>query len=77
MDYKKIIEDFKSGKLDKTKVELTMDNDICYLSSIDTSMSCEENDDWYYKFQKEYGSGEGYQDIVKIANAAGINCKWC
>ena len=77
MNYQKIIDDFKSGKLDKSKHELTMDNDTCYLSSIDPTLSEEENDEMYFKLKDEYGTGEGYGDIVKIFQAAGVNSDWC
>ena len=77
MDYKKVIEDFKSGKIDSKRVRLIMDNDDGYWS-VDGDVQTESGD-WTEakKLEEEYGRPNGYSDLVDLAKAAGINCEWC
>jgi len=75
MNYKKVIKDFKSGKLDPANVTLVMDNDSGYwvFHSEDAEVSRTESE----RLKKEYGEPNGYGDLVDLAIAAGINCEWC
>ena len=76
MNYKKVIEDYKSGKIDKEEWMLVIDNDGGYwqylLECDDETMQskCDE-------MEKIYGSPDGYSDVVDILAAAGVNADWC
>lgn len=72
MDYERVIEDFASGKLDKNKVTLVMDNDGGYWNVKDDD-DCEQSE----LLNAEYGTPNGYNDIVSVLNAAGVPCEWC
>lgn len=72
MDYKKVIEDFASGKLDKNKVTLVMDNDGGYWSVKD-----DEDGEQSDLLDAEYGKPDGYSDIVSVLRAAGVPSEWC
>lgn len=75
MDYKKVIEDFNNGVIDKKVVTLVMDNDDGYWS-VNTG---DEDQDEIVKEQlkEKYGRPRGYRDIVNVLNAAGVNTEWC
>lgn len=77
MDYEKVIKDFNDGTLDSEKVTLVMDNDDGYWSSHDDSLSESENEKVAESLEKKYGRPGGYQDIVDVLNAAGVNTDWC
>lgn len=75
MNYKKVIEDFNNGTIDKKVVTLVMDNDDGYWR-VDTG--CEDQDEIVKEQLKEkYGTPNGYRDIVDVLNAAGVNTEWC
>lgn len=75
MNYKKVIEDFNNGALDKNKVQLVMDNDGGYWIGLtdDEDLNEKISED----LEIEYGVPDGYKDVVDILNAAGVNCDWC
>ena len=82
MNYKAVIEDFKSGLIDKNKFQLTMDNDGGYWSYIDDSIEDEdlreiEADKMSEMMTDKYGTPDGYSDLVDILQAAGVNAEWC
>ncbi len=77
MDYKRVIEDFNSGKLDNNSVNLVMDNDGGYWACDYEGKSEEENEAIADSYEKKYGSPEGYRDIVDVLKAAGVICEWC
>ncbi len=76
MNYKKVIEDFNSGVLDKTKVMLRMDNDEGYWEILE-ELSDYEHDKKSDELIEKYGRPDGYRDIVDVLVAAGVNCDWC
>jgi len=75
MDYKKVIEDFNNGTLDKAKIQLVMDNDDSYW------LGLTDDDDLNETIAEEatikYGRSGGYNDIVDVLIAAGVPCDWC
>lgn len=77
MDYKRVIEDFKSGKLSSKYVTLVMDNDDGFFYCKFPELTEEENDNLQDELERKYGRSEGYRDIVNILNAAGVPCEWC
>ena len=77
MNYKKIIEDFKSGKLKKEDHVLVLDNDACYLELRSACVTEEEREIRNEELSEKYGRGKGHQDLEDICSAAGINCEWC
>lgn len=73
MNYKQIIEDFNTGVLDKEIFTLMVDNDDIFLS---VDSGDEDLDELLEKAAEgKYGNGNGYQDIVKILQAAGANAE--
>ena len=74
MDYVNVIRDFRSGVLDKEKVELYIDNDGGYWVSHDPDDDKAEA--IVEKLDETYGSPEGYSDVVKILCAAGVPAEW-
>ena len=77
MNYKKVIEDFNSGEIDKDRFQLVMDNDGGYWSYIHPGIDDYNATDLEEMMEEKYGSPEGYRDIVDVLNAAGVNCDWC
>lgn len=75
MNYKKVIEDFNNGTLDKNKVQLVIDNDGGYWVGLTDDDAL--NEKIGYDLDIEYGVPDGYKDVVDILNAAGVNCDWC
>lgn len=75
MNYKRVIEDFNNGVIDKDIVTLVMDYDGGYwqvdTGDEDTDSRMEE------KMEDKYGTPDGYKDIVDVLNAAGVNAEWC
>lgn len=75
MNYKKVIEDFNSGTLNKDIITLVMDNDGGYWS---VNTGSEEVDEIIEeRLEEAYGTPDGYKDIVDVLNAAGVNTEWC
>jgi len=75
MDYKKVIEDFNNGEIDRDYVTLVMDNDGGY-------WCCDTGDEEYDEMIQNdlkdmYGEPGGYRDIVDVLEAAGVNVEWC
>jgi hypothetical protein len=58
--YAEVIHAYDKGELDADKDIMWMDNDCCGI----------------HVDGEEVFSGDGYQDIVEIARAAGIPCEW-
>jgi len=77
MNYKKLIEDFNNGTIDKNKVTLVMDNDDSYFTVEDEDITPEEMDAYIELLKEKYGTSNGHSDIVNILNAAGVNSVWC
>lgn len=77
MKYKEVIEDFNNGTIDRDKFILVMDNDGGYWQCIDESISEAEQEKLESDMEEKYGSPDGYQDIVDVLNAAGVNADWC
>ena len=75
MNYKKVIEDFNNGTLNKNEVQLVMDNDggywLCLLQDESKHDAITET------LELKYGSPNGYRDIVDVLIASGVNCDWC
>jgi hypothetical protein len=71
-NYKKIIEDYKSGELKDW--QLVFDNDGGYWNKL----NCNEqpSEEQYEEHVKKYGEPSGYKDIVSLALAAGIEADW-
>ncbi len=74
MNYKKVIEDFGNGTLDKKKIQLVMDNDGGYWEGLTDDDDL--NEDIAEAAEIKYGEPDGYRDIVDVLNAAGVNCDW-
>lgn len=75
MNYKRIIEDFDNGVLDKNTIQVTVDNDCIYWT-VDTGDE-DKDEDIQIALKDKYGCGGGYHDIVDILVAAGVNAEWC
>lgn len=75
MNYKKVIEDFNNGTLNKDVVTLVIDNDGGYwsVSTGDEDM----NEIMEDRLEEFYGTPNGYKDIVDVLNATGVNTEWC
>ena len=76
MLYKQVIDDFKSGKIDRDFVTLKMDNDGGYWECSYKDKTLEENEAEAELYEARYGCPEGYRDIVDVLKAAGVNCDW-
>ena len=74
MDYKKLFADQQAGKLDPDMV-LYMDNDDGYWH-YEKDVSEETQDRMRADYLSRYGEPNGYEDLVKIVRAAGVNCDW-
>mgnify|MGYP003650349449 CR=1 FL=1 len=77
MNYKKVIEDYNNGTIDPTMFQLTMDNDCGYWMCISNTISDDDADELQIEMTKKYGEPDGYRDIVKILQSAGVTCDWC
>tara|TARA_R110000850_G_scaffold165086_1_gene290055 strand:- start:871 stop:1098 length:228 start_codon:yes stop_codon:yes gene_type:complete len=75
MRYKEVIKDFNSGVLDKSKIQLIMDNDGGYWSGL--TDNDDVNDKLSADAEEKYGSPDGYKDIISVLTAAGVNADWC
>lgn len=75
MDYKKVIEDFNNGTLDKNKIQLVIDNDGGYWEGLTDDDDL--NEEISLAAEIKYGDPGGYNDIVDVLKAAGVNCDWC
>ena len=75
MNYKKVIEDFNNGIIDKSIVTLVMDNDGGYW---EVNTGDEDKDELMIAtLEKKYGVPDGYRDIVDVLSAAGVPAEWC
>jgi len=87
MNYKKVIEDYENGTINREDWELTFDNDGGYWSyfgdlgfecgKCEECVECAEVELKLRKMNETYGTPNGYSDVVDIAFAAGINADWC
>lgn len=82
--YKRVISAYQSGEIDMSKWVLVFDNDCGYWSyrgDIPSDVSEEEEEDWLKKESEKmadkFGVPSGYEDLVDIAKAAGIEAEWC
>lgn len=81
--YKKIISDYNSGKIDKNKWVFVVDNDggnWCYQGPPlhdDTDVDEELRELEEEKMGEKYGCCNGYADIVNILVAVGVEAEWC
>jgi len=76
MNYAKVIEDFKSGKIGKCSWKVVFDNDDGYWAYIGPETNEEEIEYHRNQMEEKYGSPLGYDDLVNLANAAGIPSEW-
>lgn len=77
MDYKRVIEAFASGEIDKNDWMVAWDNDGGYWDYIGPKeMGWEERDALSQSMEDKYGQPEGYAGVVDLANAAGIPSTW-
>ena len=72
--YKEVIKDFKSGKL--KGYTLVFDNDDGYWSKLNRDYDSESENDDLEELAKKYGLPSGYEDLVKLAVASGIDAEW-
>lgn len=76
MNYKKLIKDINDGTIDPKSVTLVVDNDFIWLRD-------NLHEDWELTEEREkvledtYGNGNGYQDLVEVMIASGLNAEWC
>jgi len=76
MNYKKLIKDINNGTIDPKSFTLVVDNDYGWLRD-------ELHEDWGLSEEREevlkdtYGEPEGYNDLVEILKAVGINAERC
>ena len=87
MRYEKVIEDYRSGAINKDDWQLIFDNDGGYwrytgdlgfeCSDCGNCKECETLAIFRALKVDRYGEPNGYQDLVDIAVAAGINADWC
>lgn len=76
--YDKIIEDYKSGAIDKGVWTLVFDNDGGFWSHANSlELTCEEEDRLCGEMEDKYGTPDGYADLVNLARDAGIQAEWC
>ena len=76
MNWKKVMDDMKAGEIDSDML-LVMDNDDAYWVAINDKLSEEEMEAKDDLYEKRYGRGKGYKDIVDVLVASGINADWC
>lgn len=76
MDYKKLFAAKKAGKISSDMI-LVMDNDGGYWACNNGLLSEEDREKRVEEYEKEYGTPDGYCDIVDVLNAADIDCVWC
>lgn len=76
-DYKRVIEDYASGKIKRNDWLLVFDNDCGYWTYTGSSLSGQEAEDAAEAMGKEYGTPGGYGDLVSLAESAGIRADWC
>ena len=69
---------FDSGKLDKNKFMIVMDNDNTSLRYMGDpqELGCSDEDELYDKVKGLFHAG-GYCDIVEVLQAAGYPAEWC
>jgi hypothetical protein len=77
MNYQKVIEDFNNGTIDPKKWQVTMDNDGGYWSCLDHNMGDEKREELEKEMEQKYGVPDGYRDIVKVLEGAGVTADWC
>ena len=84
MNYKKVIEDFRSGVINKDEWQLIMDNDCGHWLYIGNEFNDLEEYDYDNalenvgkKMSEKYGEPNGPDDIVEVLIAAGVTAEWC
>ena len=73
MDYKKLFEDKKNGKIDD-RMSIHFDNDGGYWAC--NTDSEQVSDEMCDEYQRRYGHPNGYFDLVDVMVAAGFNAEW-
>lgn len=76
MRYKQVIQDYQNGTIDRRKWQVCFDNDGGYWSYIGDPIPEAEEERLRKEMEEKYGDTGGYQDLVDLANAAGINAEW-
>ena len=76
MNYEKLFKDKNDGTLDN-RIIIIIDNDGGSIRIEDESITDNECEELADKYESIYGKPDGYRDIVKILNAAGIYAEWC
>ncbi|HUV64119.1 MAG TPA: hypothetical protein VMW24_09480 [Sedimentisphaerales bacterium] len=78
--YKRVIEAFASGEIDKAEWVLVFGNDSGNWSYRGPDYTEERDDEFFEKGEamgEKYGTPDGYVDLVELAKAAGIPAEWC
>lgn len=76
MNHEKVVKDFNDGTINKSLWMIFWDNDGGYWHYIGANISDERKDQMTKHMEKKYGEPGGYEDIVSLANAAGIPSEW-
>jgi len=79
MNWELVIRDFNNGTLDPEMWKLCIDNDGGYWEYIGPGadvMSLEGQEKMNAEMEELYGQPGGYQDVVDILRAAGVNADW-
>ena len=79
MNYKKLIKDIQTGKLDTTGITLNIDNDDGFWQvacDVDDDKALKKAESIEKRLTRRYGKPEGYTDIVDILQAAGVPAEW-
>jgi len=77
MRYKKVIEDYASGAIDRNDWVLIIDNDGGYWEYSGISQDENHIEAMRDEMVGKYGAPNGYEDIVDILQAAGVESDWC
>lgn len=87
MDYKSVIQAYAIGLEAVKDWQVTMDNDGGYwqytgdltveCDQCEECMECKYIEAHRQMLNKQFGSPNGYGDIVDVLQAAGVNADWC
>lgn len=77
MNYKKVIEDYNLGKINRKDWTVIMDNDGGDWKYTGAEKNDEVIEFWVSKMNEKYGQPDGYRDIVKVLRAANVEAEWC
>lgn len=77
MNYKKVIQDYASGKINKDHWTVVMDNDGGYWCYHGPEVNDDSAEELVEEMERKYGTPGGYNDIVEVLDAAGVPAEWC